>query len=263
MSTVTVVPTVEPANWPPRVRLDVTDTGTPNLNATTVVRLDPDGVLRPARTEDGNPLPLTTSGANRVGLLYDYEPPYQVPVSYTTLESPTTVSAEVTVPESRVWLIPPGIPELALPITVAEIGERTRKSSRGVFYPMRRKFPVVQTGGQRKAAEYTLRLLSTSLADRDDVESLFEDEGVLLLNVPASKGWGIGAEYVSVGDLNEARPVKFPGEPSRFWDLPLLVVDRPVGGTQAERTYADTESFASYSVLNGAYANYGALTAGP
>jgi hypothetical protein len=126
MSTVTVAPTVELSNVPPRVRLDVTDSGTPNLFATTVMRLDPDGALRPVRTQDGAPLTLGTSGSNRVGLVYDYEAPYGAPVSYSTLESPSTVSNPVTVDESRVWLVHPGVPALSLPITVAEIGERKR-----------------------------------------------------------------------------------------------------------------------------------------
>jgi hypothetical protein len=116
MSTVTVVPTVDLTSTPPSVVLAVTDTGTPNLFATTVTRLDPDGVWRNVRTSDGNPLVLTTSGANRVGTLRDNEAPYGTPVTYSTIESPSTVSSPVTVDETRVWLVDPGTPALSVPI---------------------------------------------------------------------------------------------------------------------------------------------------
>ncbi|NUR28511.1 MAG: hypothetical protein HOV83_22175, partial [Catenulispora sp.] len=81
--TVTVAPTVELSNVPPRVRLDVSASA--GETSTTVVRNDPDNVQRPVRTSDG--APLTLSGG--VGLLYDYEVPYATVVTYTTLESPT------------------------------------------------------------------------------------------------------------------------------------------------------------------------------
>jgi hypothetical protein len=89
MSAVTVVATVENSTNPqdpPRVRLNVTDTGTtPSLFAATVTRLDPDGQVVPVRTADGNPLTLLhKSGTTRVGLLYDYEMPYGAPVTYST-----------------------------------------------------------------------------------------------------------------------------------------------------------------------------------
>ena len=263
MSTVTVVPTVELTNVPPRVRLDVTDTGTPNLFATTVNRLDPDGVLRPVRTTDGNPLTLSTSGSDRVGLLYDYEMPYGASVSYSTVESPGTVSAAVTVDESRAWLVHPGVPALSMPITIASIGARTRRAQRGIFYPMGRSTPVVQTDGQRKAAEYSLNIYTATDDDRGRIDALFEDAGVLLLNVPASKGWGITAEYVSVGDMSEARVANFLGYTDRTWELPLVVVDRPSGGSQSQRTLADLLVYPTLADLQAAYPTLADVLAGP
>jgi hypothetical protein len=160
VSTVTVVATVETTTTPQRVRLDVTDVGTPNLFATTVTRLNPDGRVVPVRTLDGNPLTLTTSGANRIGLLYDYEMPYGSPVTYSTQETPTSTSAEVTVNSSRAWLIHPGVPSLSMPITVADWAARTRKVVRGVFQPMGRSTHVVVADGTRKASEYNLTVLT-------------------------------------------------------------------------------------------------------
>lgn len=265
MSTVTVVATVEASNHPPRVRLDVTDTGSsPAHFSTTVTRLDPDGRTVTVRTSDGNPLVLTTSGSSRVGLFYDYEMPYGALVSYSTVESPSVRSVEVSVPETRVWLIHPGVPELSCPVTVASIGDRTRIVQRGVHRPMGRAAPVVQTDGARKSAEYVLSVLTFTDSERADLDDLFSDAGALLLNKPASKTWGAPSEYVSVGDVVEARVARYAGEAMRTWGLPLTVIDRPEGGSQAERTYLDVlADHPTYASLLTAYATYLDLLAGP
>jgi hypothetical protein len=263
MSTVSVVATVEASNVPPRVRLDVTDTGTPNLFAATVTRLNPDGSTSPVRTPDGNPLALTTSGTDRVGTVYDYEAPYNAAIAYSTAESPGTVSASVTIPETRAWLVPPGVPSLAMPVTIGSVSARTRKVQRGVYYPMGREFPVVQTDGRRKAAEYTVTLFVQTDPERQALDALTDDASVLLFNVPAGNGWGIGAEYVSIGDTSEGRVSRFIGAPDRMVELPLTVVDRPVGGTQAARTLADLMTYSSLAALNAAYPTLAALQAGP
>lgn len=262
MSTVTVVPTVEPSTGPedpPRVRLDVTDTGSPAVTSTVVTRLDPDGRAVPVRTTDGGPLSLAGGPA----LLYDYGSPFGAPVRYSTLESPATVSSEVTVDELNVWLIHPGVPALSRPILAAGITGRTRRVQRGIHYPLGGLYPVVQTDGQRKAPEYTLTIRTTTATDREAIDTLLEDAGVLLLNVPAGLQWGITAEYVSAGDTVEDRLYAYGPEQRRTWQLPLLVVDRPEGGTQAERTLADLVEYPTLADLAAAYPTLLQLAAGP
>lgn len=263
MSTVTVTPTVEAGTWPPRVRLDVSDANLPAYVEVTVIRVNPDGTTTPVRTADGNPLPLVTSGSNRVGLMYDYEAPYGLGVTYTTAEDPATVSSQVVVDEARVWLIHPGVPELSQPITVAEFGPRVRRAERGVFWPMGRKYPIVVSDGQRKAPEFALSVFTATPGEMVALEALCDDVGALLLNVPVSKGFGVGAEYVSVGDLTEARLGRFAGEPGRFWDLSCQVIDRPTGGSAAERTFADLLSFATFGDLQAAYDTFQDVLSGP
>jgi hypothetical protein len=263
VSTVTVVATVETATTPQRVRLDVTDVGTPNLFATTVTRLNPDGRVVPVRTLDGNPLTLTTSGANRVGLLYDYEMPYGSPVTYSTQETPTSTSAEVTVDSSKAWLIHPGVPSLSMPITVSDWAARTRKVVRGVFQPMGRATAVVVADGTRKASEYTLTVLTQSQVELDNLAALTSDTSPLLLNVPAGKGWGTPTEYVSIGDIVETRSNRILVDPYRTWQLPCTVVARPAGGTQSARTYTDLLAYATYTDLANRYSDYFSLLAGP
>lgn len=263
MSTVTVVPTVDTSSTPPRVQLAVTDSGTPALFAATVTRLDPDGVRRVVRTTDGNPLVLTTSGSNRVGTVYDYEPPYGTPLTYSTLESPGTVSSPVTVAETRIWLTNPGVPALSMPISLASIGTRTRKAQQAVFYPMGRKNPVVLTDGARRSAEGVLEVRTDTLDELSDLLGLLGDAGVLLLNVPATLNWGIDTCYIAIGDVDEERLIDYAGEPKRYVSLPYTVVDAPVGGSQADRTFDDLLSFASFSVMQANYPTFAALLAGP
>ena len=263
MSTVTVVPTVDSASAPQRVQLAVTDSGTPALFATTVTRLDPDGVWRNVRTTDGNPLTLTTSGSNRVGTLSDYEAPYGTPVKFSTIESPATQSSPVTVNETRVWLIDPGVPALSVPISVASFGTVTRPVQRGVFHPMGRGYAVVQTDGRRDAPESVVEVRTDTLPELAALRALLSGAGALLLNVPASLNWGVDTCYVSIGDVEEARLVDYAAEPKRYVSLPYVVVDMPIGGSQSSRTYADLFAFTTYAALSAGYGTYTQLLAGP
>jgi hypothetical protein len=65
----TVTATVETDHVPPRVRLNIADTRTTKATSVTVTRINPDGsTVDGASTSNGNPLPLTLSGASNVGL---------------------------------------------------------------------------------------------------------------------------------------------------------------------------------------------------
>lgn len=262
MATVTVTPTVEASTGPtdpPRVRLDVLDSGGPAITSVVVVRHDADGRTVPVRTTDGGPL-----GISPGGLIYDYEMPLGTSVAYSTEEDPATVSASVQVDDASAWLTHPGVPELSRAIALQSISERTRRTERAVFYPLGRARPVVHTDGQRKAPAYSITLLTYTLDELDDALALLDDSSVLLLNVPADKGWGFGAEYVSLGDVTERRASRYVGDPMRFIDLTLVVVDRPAGGTQAERTWADVMvDYATWADVMAAHPTWLSLLAGP
>jgi hypothetical protein len=50
----------------------------------------------------------------------------------------------VTVAESKIWLVHPGVPELSMPVELAKgsLAEEEWGVQQGVFYPMGRPFPV-------------------------------------------------------------------------------------------------------------------------
>lgn len=251
--TVTVAPTVEPSTGPDdpwRVRLDVTATA--GETATTVTRLDPDGQTRAVRTTTGVPLPI--SGG--VALTYDYEAPFAAPVRYSTLETPGTLSAEVTLDAREVWLIHPGIPSLSMPVDLLadSFQEETWAVTQGVHWPLGREAAVVQTDGQRKAPAGSLTVAVEGLSTLTGLRTLLRDAGVLLLNPPATLGLGVDPCYIAVGEVRNRRPSDIGSDPYRAVVLPYVVTDPPAGGTQAERTLADIGApFATLAELGAAY----------
>lgn len=265
MSVITVVATVEPDSIPQRVRLDVTDVGSPNLFAATVTRLDPDGRVVPVRTDDGNPLVLTTFGANRVGIGYDYEMPYGVPVTYSSVESPAVSTAEVTVNETSIWLIHPGVPALSMPIELraGSLQEEEYPVRQGIFRPMGRTNPVVVTDGARGGLSSSMKVSTETLAELAALRALISDAGTVLLNIPTSLELGIDSSYIAVGGVTVVRLTGIGQDPQRTVTMPFTVVDRPVGGTTAARTYVDLLSYTSYADLLAAYNTYLDVLAGP
>lgn len=260
MSTVTISPTVDASNVPPRVRLDITSA---DATSTTITRINPDGTTTPVRTQDGLPLPITGGTA----LLYDYEAaPYGVPVSYSSLESPATASVQVTIPETRIWLIHPGVPALSVPVQLygEALMEEAYAVQRGVFHPLGRSTPVIVTDGTRRTAQSSLTILTETLGDLAGVRQLIADASPLLLNIPDGMGLGFDSQYIGIADVKVARLTAINADPSRVITMPFDVVDRPAGGSQAQRTYVDIlANFATYDAVRAHYATYTALLAGP
>lgn len=266
MSTVTVVPTVELSNVPPRVRLDVTDTGSsPAITSTTVTRLDANGRTVPVRTNDGQPLQLTTSGSTRVGLLYDYEVPYGAAASFSTLESPTVVSAQVTVSVSKVWLVHVAVPSLSMPIELRadSLADETFTVNQGVFWPMGRANPVIVTDGIRKGPQSSLTVGIETAADVRAIRAVIQDGGTLFLNIPPSLGFLFDSCYIAVGDVKRTRISTIGADPYRDVVMPFNVVDRPAGGSQSQRTLIDLLSFSTLDAIRPAYTSLNAVLAGP
>lgn len=260
MTTLSLVATAQPANLPPRVKVDVTDTGTPAINSVTVTRTDAAGNTSVVRTPDGGPLQLTTSGSNRVGTVYDYEMPYGVGVTYSTSEQPANVSGSVSVTSASVWLVHPGVPDRSMPILVQSVSATTRGVNRGVFYPMGRANAVVVTDGRRQLVAGSVNLLTQTDEERRALVDLLADAAVLQLNVPASKAFGIDTAYLSVGEVTEARPSRMLQQPDRVWELPFVTVDAPVGGSQAQYTWADVVArYATWQDVINANATWAAV----
>lgn len=232
----TLTATAEPNNSPPRVRLDITETGTPVINAVTVTRTDADGRVSPVRTIDGGLLPV--SGG--VAQLFDYEVPFGTSVTYQIVEgnAPTdTASVDATDP----WLIHIGVPTRSRPVDL-RIGAHEQEEwavDQGVFPILGRREPIVVTGSTRTAPSSSLIVGTDTLAEREDLSDLLADGSALLMNVSPTLGLGLGTAYIAVGNVTVKRLSSVGTDP--HWDLtlPYQVVARPAGGTRAVVTWAD------------------------
>lgn len=230
---------------PPRVRLDVTITAGTGVSV-LITRVGSDGRAQPVRMAD----PADLVGST-VWVGYDYEAPYGDPVTYTatvTYLNPgmvvAVVMATTTLAVSDVWLIHPGIPSLSMVLSkVKALGDRARPVGRGVFQPFGRADPIVVTDGRRKAVQSQLSIRTSTLGELEDIIALTADAAVLLLNVPGALGWGVGAEYISLGDLSEVRETSLAAYPCRLISAPYLVVARPIGGSQSLRTWVDVMAY--------------------
>lgn len=256
MATLTLTATSQPTGSPPRVRLDVTASGTPTVTSVTVTRTDVSGKTYPVRTSDGGALPV--SGG--VATAYDYEIPYGTTSTYSVAATgATTVTASATVDVASVWLVHVGVPALsmALPV-ISEIRELTRPLDRGLFPVIGRPDPIAITGGARSTPAGVLGVRTKTDAQRTALDLLIDDGSTLLLNLPASLGWGMSTCYVSIGDVTTARTVDFAGQPWREWTLPYQVVGRPAGGSQALVTWQtvyDSYGSPSWTALYAAAGN--------
>lgn len=248
--TTSITATAEPSATPPRVRLDVTTSQT----SLTLYRVAQDGARTAVRSYDGGPFPVTAGTL----VAYDPEAPAGLPVTYTASGTGVTDSAAVTVTGDRVWLTHPGVPSRSQPVIVAELSPREYDANQSVRYPLGRRFPIVASDGQRKAATYDLTIRTETLDDMGAVELLLDDLCPLLLNVPADMEWGQVAEYVAVGRVTAGRIVDWGPHPMREWTLPCSVVARPPGGSQVDNTYAKSLAlYPTYGARYAAHATYG------
>lgn len=241
MAVITVTATPEPESHPPRVRVDVVDVGdSPAISQVTVVRMQ-DGVATPVRSNDGAPLELTAEGLNRAGTIFDPEAPFGVPVTYSTLQQPDSVSAQVVSESAVPWLIHPGLPNLSQPVEfrIGSFAEEVRQVRSGVFYPLGRSSAVVVTDGRRKAAAGSFTVVTETPGQRRALLSLLDDAGVLLLNVPPLMGLEVDTNYVAVLDVTERRVSDIGEDPLRDFVMPYVVVRMPGGSTPTSWTWAD------------------------
>lgn len=262
--TVTITPTVDLLSTPPSIQLAILDSTGANTSL-TVQRMDPDGVLRPVRTTDGNALPLTVAGATRVGSLVDYEPPYGQSVFFTTAEVPSVASASVTVDEDRVWLTHPGVPSLSLPVElrIGSLDAVELGVARSVFRPQGRRFPVVQTAGTRWAGASTLIVATDSIPEWESLQAILDDASTLLLNSSPNNGLNIPTSYISIDTARLRRPSSIGTDTLRDIDLPFDMVDRPAGGTRAAWTMADIrDNFALMSDIRDTFTKMSDIAAG-
>ena len=194
-----MIVTVQPNASPPRIKIETTE-----LTVTRTIG----GVVTPVR------------GESVAGVIFDYEAPQEVPVTYSD-----GINDEIVVmPNVGNWLIHLTKPELSCPIEV-EVDDAIESPSTVKTLPLLSRAPHTVATGRNTFSSG----LSVHTFDLDEVEALHEllkDESVLWVSTHASHGWG--PFYARVLDVSTARFMAWCESPRRVVSLPILLQDRPV-----------------------------------
>lgn len=216
-------------------------------------RMDENGKLTAVRGPDGDLSQVTITGDRAVA--EDYEAPLGVPISYylRVWTTPSNYRATVTelggIPEpapTDIVLKDPGLPARQTTAVVEAGGQPqwTRKARQGINAVRGRARPVI-ISDVRTSREGTMTLVTETGQDLADMWWLLETGNTLLIQWPSL--FGEPDAYVQIGDVTEAPLVDFAEYRDRTWSIPLIEVDRPIGGSvgSAGRTWqtvADTNA---------------------
>ena len=242
ITTVGVIAAADAGNAPPRVLLTAITLASSTV---TINRVDAAGNQTPVRT--ANPATLVSD----LWVGYDYEAPYNEPVTYIAVSDTgeSYTSNTVTVSSDVGWLVHPGTPALSIPLTlgaepadftIESVGTKTRATNIGVHNVLSSRTPITVSDGQRRAPTFDVTIRSTSLDAETALVAILDDAGVLLLQIVGPATDRSIYEWVSIGDITEAPLIDgyFPGQYER-WVLPCTVTTAPSGLLQAEWSWAD------------------------
>lgn len=236
MATATLTATTDPTSTPPRVRLDVTVSGTPAITSVVITRQNASGRSYPVRTADAGPLPVSGSTAT----LYDYELPYGTQATYSVNVAGTpSVTAEIDA--ESVWLTHPGVPSLSVPVDFrpGSFASEDWALDQGVFTVLGRSSPVVVTSGARTSPASSFTIYTETLEQLRALKQLFADGSPLLLNVSPLLGTGLDTSYIAANSVTVTRPSPVAYHEDRDIAVKYQAVDRPAGGTSAAITWND------------------------
>lgn len=210
------------------MRVGVTLSAWTNGN-TVVYRQHADGMSYTVRGAQ----PFVVSGG--VGFVWDYEPPFNEPVTYRADSGSSTItSAPVTVASEDAWLRAPGLPSLDMQVKLpGKPPQITHARPSSIRYPMGNSTPIVRSGA-RRAAQFDLTVRVRSDDEAGALERLLHQAPVMLLQVPLTR---LAWRFVHVADANEVPVVEYgdvDDDPHRvgMWSDYLLTcveVSRPLG----------------------------------
>jgi hypothetical protein len=213
--------------------------------------------------------------SNGRAVLYDTELPLDTPVWYRADTSQVLSTAfdddgsHTVASSGQVWLKSPIWPAHDIAATVpAGVSDPTCDPTSGVYvvgfepsqyasangqFPVEASpYPAV-TSRTRKGKTFGMVLVTRLLADRDRMLTLLGTGSPLLVQTPAT--WGYGDMYVDVGDATEGRLARDHRKPWRQWTLPLVQIARPAGlqyGVDAARWLDLCDVYATWGAIEAA-----------
>jgi hypothetical protein len=216
--------------------------------------------------------------------MFDTTAPLDVAVTYRADPNvgDSLTAGPVTVPSNGfVWFKDPGRPwanlrvdlcsqlspepcdtEIADPIALLHLGQESRSEDVNLPGILNRERPV-DIYARRKDVVTSVTFASKTLAAVDDIYILFTAGGPLFIQTPAVYGWPdrfvqpleLTMDYVSIDQRR----------PWRAWNVPLVVVDQPIGTPQGVdgETWCDLQdAYATYDEFAGQGFTWGDVAAG-
>lgn len=228
----------------------------------------------------GSPVTLVgpdPGAGNRIGYLYDTEMPLDVAVQYRSTNNLGTVTTAgpVTVVSSGFgWLKDPARPwanvriddctdtpvptmcatpltEPAVSLIADGLGAEEYAGDFTLFPVLNRPRPA-DVYAYRKDATTSWRILSKTLTSMDTLNTFYAWGGPIFLQLPPAYGWP--DRYYQPAEVVVSRVSNILTVPYRMWDVPLTVVDAPVGAPQGT-----CEN--NWCILGTTYATWAALNA--
>ena len=195
---------------PPSVRLTATaTTGAPNPVVDgaliTLVRIHADGSRHNVLT-GANP---RFSGGGWSGL--DCHCPFNQFVTYEITAGAGAASVGISITSTDTWLVHASLPALSVKVdAVASISDRTRASMSTRFQPVESP-AVFLTDGLRKGVAGSI---DVRLIDPYPIDTLLDDDSVILINTPGTTGYDLTWLWVQPKDVQYVNPaggwVKYP-----------------------------------------------------
>lgn len=207
-------------------------------------RMADDGTMSDIRGSSGYLSKTPITGDSLV--VEDYEAPLGAPVRYylrvwTTTSYRAVISEPIVIPEpppTEIVLKDPGLPARQTTAVVAKGGQPawTRRARQGVNEVRGRARPIV-ISDVRTSREGTMTLVTETADDVASMWWLLETGNTILLQWPSL--WGEADTYVQIGDVSATPVVEYAEYSDRTWTIPLIEVDRPIGGAtgSAGRTW--------------------------
>ncbi len=217
----------------------------------------------------------------------DTTAPLGVPLWYRITGDQTgdsSVSAETAIPAAgQVWLKDPLRPWADIAFDFCDVVSSGHVEGctspdpefvwaglgRGVWQADAGLFPILNSEtpadvwARQKFETNTMRFFTRTLDAIDRVYDLFTAGGPLLLQLPDEYGWH--DHYVQPGDVSRDYISRDQRRPDRLWEVPITVVDRPLGpaqGTTCANWCAVRDTFPTYGDLAGAGGTFEDLLAG-
>jgi hypothetical protein len=226
--------------------------------------------------------PITLVGpdpvaGNRIGYLYDTEMPLDVAINYRSTDNLGTVTTAgpVTVVSSGLaWLKDPARPwanvriddcsdtpvptqcdtplsEPAVSLVGDGLGTEEYAGDFTLFPILNRPRPA-DVYAFRKDATTSWRVVSKTLTSMNTLNTFYAWGGPILLQLPPIYGWP--DRYYQPAEVVVSRLSNDLRVPYRMWDVPLTVVDAPVGAAQGT-----CEN--NWCIIGDTYPTWGDLTA--